>query len=482
MSHAVADPHDALPRDLRALARPPRWLQAAADAPALIRALTRRVPEIASGDVALKACEVRQVRIKRDVCAALYRVRVSDGEAAPDRVVELHGEVIPPGRRQPRATASGTFGSPEWRCGLPELGMIMTTESPDTALRALPALTDPGAAGELVERAIRSAAARYAGFRVESCRPRVARYKPGSRCTIVYDLDLGADAPATWPRAVVAKTYHGDKGRTAFDGMRALWASPLRRASVTIAEPLGFLPAENVLMQRFIPHRRTLKDLLGSSLAAGGAEALADLASVIEQAAHGLAALHRSGVDAARTVTWDDEVAATRELIRRLTAVVPSLAGSAQNLLDAQARVAAAHPAQPPVAAHGSFRPAQVVLDDAHRIGFIDFDGFCMAEPAMDVALFRATLRDAGLRALEDGSPAGDREARRGEHLALLEVECDRFLAAYERVVPISRPRVALWETTEALVAVLHCWTKVKFDRLPYRLAVLQHQLPETET
>jgi hypothetical protein len=32
-----------------------------------------------------------------------------------------------------------------------------------------------------------------------------------------------------------------------------------------------------------------------------------------------------------------------------------------------------------------------------------------------------------------------------------------------------------------ALVAVLHCWTKVKFDRLPYRLAVLRRHLSEAE-
>jgi aminoglycoside phosphotransferase (APT) family kinase protein len=177
-------------------------------------------------------------------------------------------------------------------------------------------------------------------------------------------------------------------------------------------------------------------------------------------------------------VTWDDHVAEIRELIGRVSGLTSSVAGSARALLEQQSRLAAAHPAQPAVPAHGTFRPAQVVLDGP-RIGFIDFDGFCLAEPAMDVALFRASLRDAGLRALEAGDRVGADGAGREEGLTLLDAACERFLAVYEQAAPISRRRVALWETGEALIAVLHCWTKVKFDRLSYRLALLQRRLAE---
>jgi Ser/Thr protein kinase RdoA (MazF antagonist) len=482
MSDAVAQRPETLPDDLRALARPPHWLRAAADGSELASALTRRVPEIASGELELRGCDVDRVRIKSDGCSARYRVGVSSGGAGPERIVELHGELIPPGRPQPRASASAAFGEAGWRRWVPELRMMMTTEPPDTVLEAMPALTDAQVAPELVERAIRTASPRYASFRAGSYRPHVARYKPGSRCTVVYDLELSPGAPEDWPRSVVAKTYHGDKGRTAFDGMRALWASPLRQARVAIAEPLGFLPAERVLVQRVIPHRRTLKDLLRSSLASGSPEALADLRSTIEETAHGLGALHRSGVQAAQRVAWGDQVAETREVIGRLAALVPALAGSAQSFLDDAARIATAHPAQAAVPAHGSFRPAQVVLDDAGGIGFIDFDGFCLAEPAMDVAQFCATLRDVGLRALENGPQIAERGDRRDTGLARLDAECACFVAAYEQAAgPISTTRVGLWETMYALVAVLHCWTKVKFDRLPYRLSVLRRRLPEAE-
>src|SRR5439155_9234333 len=190
MSDAVAERPETLPEDLRAVARPPSWLRAAADGSELASALTRRVPEIASGELELRGCDVDRVRIKSYGCSGRYRVGVSSGRAGPERIIELHGELIPPGRPQPRASASEAFGEAGWRRWVPELRMMMTTEPPDTVLEAMPALTDAQAAPELVERAIRTASPRYAGFRAGSCRPHVARYKPGSRCTVVYDLEF----------------------------------------------------------------------------------------------------------------------------------------------------------------------------------------------------------------------------------------------------------------------------------------------------
>ena len=51
--------------------------------------------------------------------------------------------------------------------------------------------------------------------------------------------------------------------------------------------------------------------------------------------------------------------------------------------------------------AHRSFRPAQVLLCGPDA-SIIDFDGFCHAEPALDVALFRSTARDIALSELTD--------------------------------------------------------------------------------
>jgi Ser/Thr protein kinase RdoA (MazF antagonist) len=141
-------------------------------------------------------------------------------------------------------------------------------------------------------------------------------------------------------------------------------------------------------------------------------------------------------------------------------------------LLDTIDRRIAATDEQQAVPSHGSFRPAQVVIGEHGAIGFIDFDSFCMAEPAADCALFCASLRDTGLRTLREargGSDAG--------HLARLDALTAAFLDAYAGMAPLSRERVELWEALDALTGVLHCWTKVKLGRLPYRLALLRHAL-----
>ena len=67
-------------------------------------------------------------------------------------------------------------------------------------------------------------------------------------------------------------------------------------------------------------------------------------------------------------------------------------------------------PAGPLVPTHRSFRPAQILVHD-DDIAFIDFDGTCQAEPGLDLALFRATLCDLSLRALEvDDQPMAAEE------------------------------------------------------------------------
>ena len=87
----------------------------------------------------------------------------------------------------------------------------------------------------------------------------MVRYKPGSRCTIVYRMDYGG---APGPDPLVVKTHQGDKGRTAWEAMRALWASPVAHDGLVIlAEPLAYLPDDRVLVQGPVPGTRTLKDL-----------------------------------------------------------------------------------------------------------------------------------------------------------------------------------------------------------------------------
>ena len=89
------------------------------------------------------------------------------------------------------------------------------------------------------------------------------------------------------------------------------------------------------------------------------------------------------------------------------------------------------------------------------RVGFIDFDGFCQAEPAMDLGVFRAAMVNIGMYARRTPAEPSARLAQVG---ALN----DRFLGAYSELAGVSRRRVAVWEALELVTYVLNGWIKVQ--------------------
>ncbi|HSS53930.1 MAG TPA: phosphotransferase [Gaiellales bacterium] len=452
---------------LSPLQAPPAWLAAIADPDQVAQALRRRVPGVI-------ACRLERIRIKQGGCGAIYHAELAD-PSAPAREITLRGDVVDPSSEPFEDMQIGEIGAPDWRCSLPELRLQLRSQSSDGGLPSMSRLLDAELARQLIEDTLGASDA-FAGFAVAACRPHVTRYKAGSRCTVVYELDLAPGSPAHWPRLLVAKTHHGDKGQVAWQAMRALWDSPLRRSSaVSIAEPLAYLPDGPVLLQRGIRHRQTLKDRIRLRFCEQADDRDDGLDDLLHRVGRGLAELHASGVCPEHERTLGDELDEVGEVIGRLAWLVPSLEDTRDALIADLKRVATGTPAQPAVPAHGSFRPAQVVIGEADAIGFIDFDSFCRADAALDVSLFCSGLRDTGLRA----SGAADRGDPDGldATLAGLDQACDAFISGYQQHRPIDRDVVALWDTVNAITGVLHCWTKVKFDRLPYRMALLRQRL-----
>ena len=135
------------------------------------------------------------------------------------------------------------------------------------------------------------------------------------------------------------------------------------------------------------------------------------------------------------------------------------------------------YPAEGSVPSHHDFRPAQVLVHGG-KVGFIDFDGASMAEPALDLGRFRAKLRDIGISVLSaSGQPLSGPPLE--QNLALMDGLCDHFLDAYGEKAKVSTERVLLWETCDLLTAMLHAWTKVRLARIHPRLTVVRHHLHE---
>lgn len=455
----------------------PDWLAAGMDPRRVHASLERHVPDLRDGRLRLLACRPDRLRAKGDEWLVRYTLSVGDPGGARREIV-LVGNLWPPGREpSPAGEPDGgtAFGVPGWRCTTADPGLDLHVQTADEALPALPRLVDPTEAARLLEPIL--AGAGYGDVTITTCDPVVVRYKPGSRCTVV--VGLGYDqrpVDRVPPDRVVLKTHQGEKGESAWEAMNVLWQHPGAWAhAVRLAEPLGYLPDERILVQGPVPEDCTLKDLARRAIGERDPDLLDSLRTALSRSARALAAVHSSGTSYGRTATLEEELDEVREVVDRLAGSVPALAPAARPLLRRLADLAGETAPGPAVSSHHDFRPAQVLLH-GEGVGFIDFDGACMAEPALDLGRFRAKLRDIGISALGlDGTrrPADEVEA----HHRLVDGLCDGFLADYQEHAAVSRERVLLWETCDLLTSLLHAWTKVRLARVEARLAVLVHQV-----
>jgi ABC-type multidrug transport system fused ATPase/permease subunit len=465
---------------LEPLARLPGWLEDAADAERVRGVLARTVTEFASGAMVLESCVPDRLRLKGERWTVSYDARVREHVGTPprmpvehaaskgilvndERVVGLAGILDPPQTAGGVTEVRGSFGSSEWRCRLPELNLSLWTRPADGALSALRLLADPETCRVLLEDTV--------GLRIAACRPRVLRYKYGSRCTVLVELDYPAGVVG--PDLVVAKIYRGTEGGNAYRGMRALWNSPLASGDVvTIAEPLAYLPYLRLLVQGPIPQQQTLEDLLRSAIGTDDPIVDENLRRYMHQTAFGLAALHTCGVEYGADVTFDDEVAQVRKRCAWLAGPAPGIVEAVEPVLSQiQARAAACSP-DPFAPAHRNFLPTHVLLSQG-QVGFTDFGGICRAEPALDLARFCSGVKTVELDKLHGGSDPLARRARFRE----LEEFCEAFVSSYSALVPVNRERVMLWEALDLLTAVLNCWTKVQPHRLDAALFTLTQHL-----
>jgi hypothetical protein len=455
----------------------PDWLRAGMDGERIKRSLEQVVPELASEQCHLRSCTPQRLRAKEDQWLARYLLDVAASGGQATNIV-LVGNLYAPAVPEPTFPDPGptsAFGTAGWSCWLPDLRLLLRVEEADPALPALQDIVDPAAAADLLQKVLIDAG--YGSAVVASCRPDVVRYKPGSRCTVVVGVTYAnSDGLQPGPDPIVIKTHQGDKGQTAWAAMTALWESPLRdQGVVTIAEPLAYDADRRLLFQGPIREDQTLKVLAREAITDGSPAALQLLREELAKTGRALAALHQCGASYGRTATLDEEVLEIREVVGRLSFSVPELQAAAAPLLSRLNELSADFPAEQSVPAHHDFRPAQVLLH-AGDVGFIDFDGASMAEPALDLGRFRAKLRDIGISVLAASGRPLTRPSL-DEHLTLLDELCDAFLDAYREQAPVSRERVLLWETCDLMTGMLHAWTKVRLARIGPRLTVLRHHL-----
>ena len=464
----------------------PDWMMAARDPDRICAVFSQAIPEFRSGELILHECDTSNIRYKGENWQGFYELTVSKPGEASTTQIDLDGILSPPNISSNRALlVEHSLGSADWHAVIPDLNLELWTKKPEAVLSSLDMLIDPEQSRQYLLSRIRAGSPVYQDLQIQASHPKIVRYKPGSRCTIVYHLDYpaGADTDKRWPELVVAKTYRKEKGQNAYDSMKALWDSALSSSSaVNIAEPLAYDSEMKVMIQGPIRQEKTLKDLTVLAVKAGTEAAFDELTEAMRKTARALAEIHKSGVKLDKIYGWENDLTQTRESIEELSVAIPQLAPSALPFVDRLSQLEASSSPDPLVPSHGTFRPAQVLIYQG-EIGFIDFDSCCNAEPAKDLGLFLCAFLRAGMATvdfddLEINTGPLDDSAKLARFERLISVS-EAFLEEYERCArPVNRQRVALFEALELFILILHAWTKIKVRELNDIMFVLEHFLP----
>jgi hypothetical protein len=201
--------------------------------------------------------------------------------------------------------------------------------------------------------------------------PRVARYHPGDRCTVRG----GAGAAA---RFVKVFSDEADDQGEAVDRWEASTSGVL---SFAVAEPHGWVERTRSSWYGVVPGA-PLEPLLagpdGEHLSRRVGAALGELAV--------------SGLRPSRVDDSARQLARTWRQLGRGADAVPALADDFKRAYEALMR---AHEGLAPttlVPIHGAAHLGQWLVDDAGRLGLIDFDRFAMGEPEFDLATFVVEL------------------------------------------------------------------------------------------
>jgi hypothetical protein len=261
----------------------------------------------------------------------------------------------------------------------PELGLCLHAFPHDPGLPRLAACFEarPGGA---VATSLESAARALLGTDAWTLREATVeplRYKVASRCVLLYR----ARASDGGPVELVGKLYaQPDRAL----GLQRALAELHRRLGrcAPIPRPLGADARLGLAWNEAIARtRRSAGPISEENVAWAGAA---------------LARLHAAGVVPGLGV-WSggDEAQALLGRATRLAHWQPGLAAAVGRSAERLARRLEA--ARPPetVVCHGAYKISQLILGP-ERSAIVDFDGVCLADPALDLGCFLAYLRPAG--------------------------------------------------------------------------------------
>jgi hypothetical protein len=280
--------------------------------------------------------------------------------------------------------------SPEGTKLIPSLGMRVYRFPNDPVLPSLTKALDPqtvSAALADVLPEIQSGTAR-----ILRCDVRPLRFRPGRRCTVRLNLWLReTGSEAIYNRVLYGKIYHDlEKAERVYRQMVSLSRSiSIKDGQSSFATACAFLPDLAMVLQD--PMEGTpLDSLISCNTETCDPRAFAGMTL----AASALAVFHGSGLVDGKSRSISSELvrfkkrgAGIGQVHRELGDAIIKLSGALATWLDTLDQWGATA-----CMVHGDCKPAQFLIGD-QQVALLDFDHCGMADPAVDVGTFLATLQ-----------------------------------------------------------------------------------------
>ena len=273
---------------------------------------------------------------------------------------------------------------------IPSLGMRVYRFPNDPALASLTKALD----SQTVSAALSQAMPEFQAdaVRILRCNVKTLRFRPGRRCTVrltVWLRDKGSGE--IYKRVLYGKIYHDlEKAERVYQQMLSLSNSlPAQSRRVSFATASAFLPDLAMVLQdpmEGVP--------LDSMLSCDTKECNPRGFAGTVAAASALAAFHSSGLTAGKPRSIQSELARFKKRGARIGQVNSELGNHMIKLADALSTWLDMLDqwGATTCLVHGDCKPAQFLIQDEH-VALLDFDHCGMADPAVDVGTFLATLQ-----------------------------------------------------------------------------------------
>jgi hypothetical protein len=268
--------------------------------------------------------------------------------------------------------------------------------------------------------------ARVKGWRGQArlLEARLIRHKPGRRCVVYYELELG-DRIGVYGKM---RARGPDlETQTLLEEFRRAGLDPDLGGRAGVPRPMGCLPQWNMTLQQAAPGK-----LLSARLEASEPE------RSMEQVAETLFEFHRVGVKPRRTHTIEDELEILRTRLDDAASRAPEWRKRIQAIWQGCTLVADRLPATRPLGIHRDFYPDQVLID-GERTTLLDLDLFALGDPALDVGNFSAHLVEMALREHADARRYAPLEEAFEDRYAVLAPGVSRSSIRTYRLLTLAR-------------------------------------------